>query len=207
MGHYTANIGPALTTVGLLLALAACSQGQSLDVSVVDDASEELATATPEVAPVTFTQPSLCTEILPPSAVAGLAEDGIELTQGPGSSSSEPIFIDDKTPEERVGGISCLFSIPGDEESGVYVLLSVAPIDPAVRPGVIADLLDQKPNVGSAPDGAVTYWMWGDEVLVPALHNSLYEDSWYSALLQPGGRGAYDRGVALVQAMRSATTG
>jgi len=207
MGHYTANIGPALTTVGLLLALAACSQGQSLDVSVVDDASEELATATPEVAPVTFTQPSLCTEILPPSAVAGLAEDGIELTQGPGSNSSDPIFVDSKTPEERAGGISCLFSIPGDEESGVYVLLSVAPIEPAVRPEIIADFSDQGLIEGSAPDGAVTYWKWGDEIFVPAFHNSLYEDSWYSALLQPGGRGAYDRSVALVQAMRSATTG
>lgn len=207
MGHATANIVPALTTVGLLLALAGCAHDPTLDLSAVDEPTEESATATSEAAPVSFTQPSLCTEILPASAVASLAEDGIELTQGPGSSSIEPIFVDGETPEERAGGISCLFSIPSDDESGVYVLLSVAPVDAAVRPEIIADFIDQGLSVGSAPDGAVTYWKWGDEIIVPAFHNSLYEDSWYSALLQPGGRAAYDRGVALVQAMRSATTG
>ena len=46
----------------------------------------------------------------------------------------------------------------------------------------------------------------GDEVIVPALHNTLYQDSWYSALLQPGGRAAYDKGVALVEGMRQQTT-
>jgi hypothetical protein len=52
----------------------------------------------------------------------------------------------------------------------------------------------------------LTYWIWGDEVIVPALHNTLYQDSWYSALLQPGGRAAYDKGVALVEGMRQQTT-
>jgi hypothetical protein len=44
------------------------------------------------------------------------------------------------------------------------------------------------------------------QCIVPALHNHLYNDSWYSALLQPGGRAAYDKGVALLEGMRQQTT-
>jgi hypothetical protein len=62
-------------------------------------------------------------------------------------------------------------------------------------------------NVGQTFDGTgLTYWIWGDEGIVSALHNELYEDAWYSALIQPGGRPAYDRAVVLVGAMRALTT-
>jgi hypothetical protein len=135
-----------------------------------------------------------------------LAQEGIELVQGPGSPSAEPIFVEGQTPEELVGGLSCLYSVPGQEDTGVYIILSVAPVTEDVRPGIITDLLAQKLNVGQSPDGALTYWIWGDDVIVPALHNALYQDSWYSALLQPGGRPAYDKGVSLVQSMRTQTT-
>jgi len=86
-------------------------------------------------------------------------------------------------------------------------LVSAAPVDPAIRPTVIADLLAQNLNVGQTNDGTgLTYWIWGDEETVSALHNELFQDVWYSALLQPGGAPAYDRGVSLVAAMRSSTT-
>ncbi len=42
---------------------------------------------------------------------------------------------------------------------------------------MIDDLLAQQLNVGQTADGALTYWKWGDEVIVPAIHNSLYADS------------------------------
>lgn len=207
MRHSTRHTTQMLLAVGLLVTLVACSSDPGLDVGAEEDAPEESVDIASDIEPPTFTQPTSCTNILPSSAISDLASQDIELTQGPGSGSSEPIFVEGQTPEELVGGISCLFSIPDDEDGGVYILLSVAPIDPSVRPSVIADLLEQQPNVGSAPDGAVTYWMWGDEFIVPALHNSLYEDSWYSALIQPGGRGAYDQGLFLVQTMRAETTG
>ena len=207
MGQSTRDFVPALITIGLLVTVVGCSAGPDLDLGTEEDQTEESVTSTPDVTPIVFSQPSSCTEILPASAISSLAADGIELTQGPGSPSTEPIFVEGQTPEELAGGISCLFSIPDDEESGVYILLSVAPVDPALRPGIINDLLNQQPNVGQAPDGASTYWMWGDEMIVPAFHNSLYEDSWYSALIQPGGRAAYDQGVALVSQMRQETTG
>lgn len=207
MGHTTRNAGLSMLGFGTLLVLVACSSGPGLDLTAVESPAEESTAPTADIVPAVFTQPTSCTEILPASAISSLAADGIELTQGPGSASSEPIFVEGQTPEELVGGISCLFSIPGDEESGLYILLSVAPVEPSVRPGVISDLLGQNLNVGQTPDGALTYWIWGDEIIVPALHNSLYEESWYSALMQPGGRAAYDQGVALVQAIRQETTG
>ena len=127
--------------------------------------------------------------------------------RGPGSPSTEPIYTDGQTPEELAGGLSCLFGLPNDEESGLSILLSAAPIDPAIRPKVIENLVTQKLNVGQTSDGTgLTYWIWGDSETVSALHNELFQDAWYSALLQPGGRPAYDQGVALVAAMRSSTT-
>jgi hypothetical protein len=207
MGQTTRDFVPALLSLGLLVTLVGCSAGPDLNLGTEDDQAQESVSTTPDVTPVVFTQPLSCTEILPAAAISSLAADGIELTQGPGSPSTEPIFVEGQTPEELVGGISCLFSIPNDEESGVYILLSVAPVDPSLRPGIINDLLGQNLNVGQTPDGALTYWIWGDEIIVPALHNSLYEDSWYSALIQPGGRAAYDQGVALVTQMRQETTG
>jgi hypothetical protein len=207
MGQSTRDFVPALITLGLLVTLVGCSAGPNLELGSEDDQAEESVTPSTDVTAIVFSQPSSCTEILPASAISTLAADGIELTQGPGSPSTEPIFVEGQTPEELAGGISCLFSIPDDEESGVYILLSVAPVDPALRPTIINDLLGQNLNVGQTPDGALTYWRWGDEIIVTALHNSLYEDSWYSALIQPGGRTAYDQGVSLVSQMRQETTG
>ncbi len=207
MRHSTRHTTQMLLAVGLLVTLVACSSDPGLDVGAEEDAPEESVDIASDIEPPTFTQPTSCTDILPSSAISDLAAQDIELTQGPGSGSSEPIFVEGQTPEELAGGISCLFSFPDDEESGLYILLSVAPVDPALRPGIINDLLGQNLNVGQTPDGALTYWIWGDEFIVPALHNSLYEDSWYSALIQPGGRGAYDQGLFLVQTMRAETTG
>ena len=188
----------------LVFSLSACGLGSG-DDPAEEPAGEDTA-AEVEVVELVFTPPTDCTALLPESAVAGLAAEGIELVKGPGSPSTEPIFVESQTPEEQVGGISCLYSIPGDEETGIYIILSVAPVSEDARPGVISGLLAQNLNVGQSTDGALTYWIWGDEVIVPALHNTLYQDSWYSALLQPGGRAAYDKGVALVEGMRKQTT-
>lgn len=72
-----------------------------------------------------------------------------------------------------------LFLHANDEESGLSILLSAAPIDPAIRPTVIADLVAQNLNVGQTLDGTgLTYWIWGDEAIRAALHNELFQDAW-----------------------------
>ena len=195
----------SLTLVTLALLLAACSTASDTivtqDVVLDEEVVEEEAPAT-----VTFSRPADCTSVLTDQGLALLTPRGIELIAGPGSPSNDPIYVEGQTPEELVGGLSCLFAVPGEADTGINIILGTASLDAAIRPAVIEDLLAQQLNVGQTNDGALTYWKWGDEVIVPAIHNSLYGDSWYSALVQPGGRESYDLGVALVQEMRTRTT-
>ena len=203
----------------VLVTLSACSPTQELILEPELAIPEETAVETEiPTAAITFIQPTDCTQLLPASSVAELADEGAVLLRGLGSGNPEPIFAEGQTPEELVGGISCLYGPPSQDdseaesndseaESNVSIIVSVAPVDEAVRPQIISDLISQKLNIGQTNDGAATYWIWGDDANVPALHNTLYQDSWYSALIAPGGRSGYEKGAALVVAMRSNTSG
>ena len=195
----------SLTAVTLVFLLTACSTASDTlvteEVVTVEETVEEEAPVE-----LTYSRPSDCTALLNDAGAALLEAQGVELIAGPGSPSNDPIYVEGQTPEELVGGLSCLFAIPGEVDTGINIILGTALVDDAIRPTVIDDLLAQQLNVGQTADGALTYWKWGDEVIVPAIHNSLYVDSWYSALIQPGGRESYDLGVALVQEMRTTTT-
>ena len=195
----------SLTAVTLVFLLTACSTASDTlvteEVVTVEETVEEEAPVE-----LTYSRPSDCTALLNDAGAALLEAQGVELIAGPGSPSNDPIYVEGQTPEELVGGLSCLYAIPGEVDTGINIILGTALVDDAIRPTVIDDLLAQQLNVGQTADGALTYWKWGDEVIVPAIHNSLYADSWYSALIQPGGRESYDLGVALVQEMRTTTT-
>ncbi len=195
----------SLTLVTLVFLLAACSTASDTivteEVALDEEIVEEQAPAT-----MVFSRPTDCASLLTTDGLALLTPSGIELIAGPGSPSNDPIYVEGQTPEELIGGLSCLYAVPGEADTGINIILGTAALDAAIRPTVIEDLLAQQLNVGQTTDGALTYWKWGDDVIVPAIHNSLYNDSWYSALIQPGGRQSYDLGVALVQEMRSQTT-
>jgi hypothetical protein len=195
----------SLTLVTLVFVLAACGTASDTivteEVALDEEIVEEQAPAT-----MVFSRPTDCASLLTTDGLALLTPSGIELIAGPGSPSNDPIYVEGQTPEELIGGLSCLYAVPGEADTGVNIILGTAALDAAIRPTVIEDLLAQQLNVGQTTDGALTYWKWGDEVIVPAIHNSLYSDSWYSALIQPGGRQSYDLGVALVQEMRTQTT-
>ena len=195
----------SLTLVTLVFLLAAC---QSTSDTLVTEEIETPEEVVEEEAPVvlTYSRPADCTTILGEAGLELLSARGVELVAGPGSASNDPIYVEGQTPEELVGGLSCLYGVPGEIDTGINIIIGTAAVDSGIRPTVIDDLLAQQLNVGQTADGALTYWKWGDEVIVPAIHNSLYADSWYSALIQPGGRESYDLGVALVQAMRTQTT-
>ena len=219
MSRYTKGLRAPMGAVLVLLTLSACSPTQELILEPELAIPEETAVETEiPTAAVTFIQPTDCTQLLPASSVAELADEGAVLLRGLGSGNPEPIFAEGQTPEELVGGISCLYGPPSQDdseaesndseaESNVSIIVSVAPVDEAVRPQIISDLISQKLNIGQTNDGAATYWIWGDDANVPALHNTLYQDSWYSALIEPGGRSGYEKGAALVVAMRSNTSG
>ena len=195
----------SLTLVTLVFLLAACSTASDTivteEVALDEEIVEEQAPAT-----MVFSRPTDCASLLTTDGLALLTPSGIELIAGPGSPSNDPIYVEGQTPEELIGGLSCLYAVPGEADTGINIILGTAALDAAIRPTVIEDLLAQQLNVGQTTDGALTYWKWGDDVIVPAIHNSLYNDSWYSALIQPGGRQSYDLGVALVQEMRTQTT-
>ena len=219
MSRYTKGLRAPMGAVLVLLTLSACSPTQELILEPELAIPEETAVETEiPTAAVTFIQPTDCTQLLPASSVAELADEGTVLLRGLGSGNPEPIFAEGQTPEELVGGISCLYGPPSQDDSeaesndseaeiNVSIIVSVAPVDEAVRPQIISDLISQKLNIGQTNDGAATYWIWGDDANVPALHNTLYQDSWYSALIAPGGRSGYEKGAALVVAMRSNTSG
>lgn len=204
MGAHGGAYRGALLAGFLVLTLGACASSDGA-VSDEPDTLEDDRAIVDEVVVVTFSQPTDCTELLPAAALAELEAAGLELIRGPGSPSAEPIYSEGETPEELVGGLSCFFGVPGEDDSGLQVLLSVAAVTADSRPGIIDALLGQELNIGQTNDGALTYWKWGDEVGA-AEHNTLYQDSWYSAILQPGGRPAYDKGVGLVASMRSNTS-
>jgi hypothetical protein len=204
MGAQRSAYREAILVGILILTLGGCAAADD-DLEASGDAIDDGAAVADEVVALTFTQPSDCTDLLPAPALEALDAAGLELIRGPGSPSAEPIYSEGQTPEELVGGLSCFFGVPGEDDSGLQVLLSVALVTDDARPGVIAGLLDQELNIGQTNDGALTYWKWGDEVGA-AEHNTLYQDSWYSAILQPGGRSAYDQGVGLVASMRTHTT-
>lgn len=206
MPRPTALIASAVAATLVTLLLSSCSAESIDDVDEAPEVSDETSAEGQTAAALSFQAPADCTELLPESALTGLEASGVELVRGPGSASEEGIYPEGQTPEELVGGLSCLFAPPGDDESGVTIILSAAAIDVALRPGIINEFIQEGLNAGLTADGAgLTYWRWGDDVNVTALHNALYEDSWYSALIQPGGRSAYDQGVALVEAMRQHT--
>ena len=211
MRHSNRGLSALILGASLLLGISGCAASTELTLETTTSSSEDpvVEEAAPET--ISFLAPTNCTELLPANSVASLEAEGIVLLRGPGSPSSEPIFVEGQTPEELVGGLSCLYGLPeqadAETESGLSIIVSVAPVNVDMRPGIINDLLAQNLNVGQTTDGALTYWIWGDDAIVPALHNALYEDSWYSALIQPGGRSAYDLGVSLVVAMRSNTSG
>jgi hypothetical protein len=198
--------GIALVAATLLF-LASCAPAAELDLEQVESPEETAAPVEQVPESVTYVPPEDCQSLLPRDMQQDLMAQGISLLRGPGSPSEEPIYVDGESPEETVGGLSCFFGIAGDEESVLSIVLSAAPVDPAMRPDIIADLLAQNLNVGQTTDGTgLTYWIWGDEAIVSALHNELFEDAWYSALIQPGGRPAYDQAVELVAGMRQVTT-
>jgi hypothetical protein len=185
------------------LALSACaSNGDVIDEETVDEAEVEVVEEE-DTTPQVFVLPRLCRDILPEPAIAKLTSGSIDLLRGPGSGATDGVYLEGQSPQEERGGISCLFG--NLEETNTYTV-SVAPMTQATRAEVIDGLLAQKLNPGQTLDGALTYWIQGDDVTVPAIYNAVYDDAWYEVLIFPGGRIAYEEAQSLVSQMRSHTT-
>lgn len=177
----------------LVLGLAGCAGGPAEEGDAHPPATPEpTATQEPAAAPTPqgrprFTAPTACDAILAPGRLAGFADDGLELLGGPGGRYGTEYFAE-PTPEERVGGLTCVW---GDEaRPGTTLTVSVAPLDVDTRRAVVDDLLAQGLNELQTGN-AISYGEVGDEVSAPCVLNVIRTDSWISVIRALGGESSF----------------
>jgi hypothetical protein len=181
--------------VGLLL-LAGCA-GPGPDASPTGGPSDSASPSpTPTEPPIelVFTMPTDCAAILPAGRQAAFAAEGRELLGGPGGRYEGDYFLE-PTPEENVGGISCVWGDESDPQS--TIIISVAPVNVGNRASIVGDLIAQGLNEVLLDD-ALTYGQIGDEASAPAILNVLRDDSWISVIDALGGDTRFDRATELV---------
>ena len=185
-----------LPAIGLVLAaaLAGCAQSAPIATPQASSTPSASPTPTPEAAPTVFRQPALCAEALPAELIADLEVDrGLVLLGGPEGRYGLDYSLD-PTPEERAGGITCIWGFGDTEVSSVTV--SVAPITAESRAPIVAQLVYQGLNESVAGDANV-YWQEGDTEEQPAIVNVVRAESWISVIQTIGGRAAYDEAVEI----------
>lgn len=151
-------------------------------------------TATPQPGVPTFEMPERCADILTPDTATAFASDGLDLLGGPDGVYGDNYF-GDPTPEERAGGITCVW---GDEAvPSSTVIVSVAPITTSTRSGIVSALIASG-LVESRVDGALTYARIGDEVSAPAELHVVRSESWVSVLEAVGGEDRFQHATELI---------
>jgi hypothetical protein len=138
--------------------------------------------------------PQQCADILTDATQSEFAADGLDLLGGPDGLYGENYF-GDPTPEERAGGITCVW---GDENvTASTVIVSVAPITTATRSGIVGALIDNG-LVESQIEGGLTYARIGDDVSAPAELHVIRSESWISVIEAVGGETRFQQATELV---------
>ncbi|MFN3708150.1 hypothetical protein [Microcella sp.] len=203
----------ALAAVGLLaVGLSACA-----DQPAAEPEPTVEPTAAPEPEPITepepepepepelvFTMPTDCTQILPADRVASLEAQNLQLLGGPGSIYGDEFFFDE-TPEQLVGGISCVWGQEGVDLS--TILLSVAPLNAATRAQTIEDLIAQGYISYDRDDSSLAFGLIGDAGGPPAIYNLITNDAWFSMLNSLGGQTGFDEAILLTEELRGVAYG
>jgi hypothetical protein len=185
------------TALSLAFSLSACvgDPGRPAGSETLESTAMPTAEPAPVETPIeTFAMPADCTEILPPARVDALAAQGITLSGGPGSELGP--YLPDPTREELAGGISCFYEDEVLPNFATFTI-SVAPLSPQSRPGIIADFQAQGLNETTTSAGFDVYWILGDEEDRSALHNVLTPDAWVSVVALVGGQANHDEAVVI----------
>lgn len=177
----------AIAVLGLLL-LAGCAETPPVDESTPDASPAPTVTATTAPVDEVFAMPTACLDILPPSRLAAFDADGLVLLGGPDGLYGDDYLLD-PSPEQQLGGVTCIWGPPDTEVSSVAI--SVAPLPAADRPAVVSDLSDSQGLNESIGETATYYWKLGDSDHHPAILNVLTDDSWISVIQTIGGTDAY----------------
>lgn len=184
-------LGALLGTV-ILTASGCAPSGVSGEQPAPSGTATPPSTAPTASAPV-FQQPASCSELLPEAELADFAADALTLLGGPGGVYGDD-YLADPTPEQRAGGITCIW---GDADTTASsITISVAPLDAASREAVVGSLSGQGLNANV--DGPIaTFAILGDEDRRPAILNVLREDSWISVIMTIGGTAPFERALDL----------
>lgn len=181
-------------TLVLLLVLAGCASAAPAPTTAPDDpAPVATPTATPTPEPREFTMPTSCNAVFPQSRVDSWQSEGIVLLGGPDGKYGSA-YLADKTPEERAGGISCIWGYADSEVSSFTV--SVAPLTQETRPDIVESFTTQGLNELTDASGTV-FGVQGDSTLNPAVFNRLIGQGWISVIATIGGAEAYAEAVAI----------
>jgi hypothetical protein len=190
--------GYSLIAVALLLT-ACAPEATSADPSTPPTDTE--ATPTPSAAtPEIFTMPSLCALIVPEERVNAWLHDDVILLGGPDGKYGDD-YLADPSPEQLLGGITCIWG-PSDSENS-SVTISVAPLSAATRDDVVMDLAVTQGLNEETFDGATIYWQQGDTELEPAILNVLRAESWISVIETVGGPDSYNEAEDLADEVRA----
>jgi len=166
----------------LVVALAGCSSAPVAEPP--DSTPSEAPTATSEApAPGPFTQPDDCASgILPASRLTALDDLGLVLLGGPGGKYGTE-YSADPTPEEQLGGISCIWGFDASDISSITV--SVAPLSADTRLQALDEFARQGLVEELTETTAIYSQVGGDDE--PTITNVLRDDSWISVLTTVGG--------------------
>ena len=184
---------PALALSALLMLSGCAGEQPEKDPPLTEDTSAPSSTPEPTEDPAVFTQPSECASILPEERIADFTSQGLALLGGPGGKYGTE-YLADPTPEENLGGITCIWGFADSDFASVSI--SVAPLSPADRGGVVTSLADQGLNEVTE-DGASTFAVQGDADSQPAIVNVLRFDSWISVIETVGGEEFYAEALLL----------
>ncbi len=138
--------------------------------------------------------PTQCADILPASRLAIFETAKLVLLGGPGGRY-EGDYLLEPTPEELLGGITCIWGFSDTEASSITV--SVAPLSPDSRASVIDSLVADGLNE-SELDGASVFSKQGNGEIAPAIINSVRATSWISVIVTVGGPTQYEDAKAIV---------
>ncbi|WP_395640090.1 hypothetical protein [Pseudolysinimonas sp.] len=189
--------GVVIAAIGIALLAGCTPEAPENDGGTGQPAADPTPTGTAETttpdAPV-FAMPELCADILTASTQSAFDAAGRDLLGGPDGRYGEDYF-EDPTPEERAGGITCVW---GDEdETATTVIVSVAPITASNRSGIVKALIDNG-LVESQVEGGLTYARIGDDVSAPAELHVIRTESWISVVEAVGGEERFQQATELV---------
>jgi len=173
------------------LALASCTTSPA-PAPTASPSSVSVETPVPTQAAPVFEQPDDCASVVPQSRLNEFADLGFVLLGGPGGKYGSEYQLE-PTPEEQVGGITCIWGFDASDISSVTV--SVAPLSADVR----AQALDSFATQGleeELTETTASYGMRGNENQ-PAILNVLRDDSWISVIKTVGGGDSYTNAVEI----------